>query len=279
MPPEEAGAHRRETYNMSRLRSSSMEIKEKGTEVLREQLDAAQKVPHILFYSILFCTKNHFSVSLYVLQISYWVLLRNSSPRNENLLKYTHPQVIQDVDQFVLPQIRSGEIYIYIYAFSRRFYTKQLTGYTFFLYVCSLGIEPTTFCAANSMLYHWATGTVALHHLLSNGWMGAVRMRVQTADKNITIIHTTPVHQLTSACFSANVHFWVNCCLFNRLSWWNRFYSDLFYRLICVFRSWSWKARSVTDCLTSGISWSWNWRNWPPVYLRWAGLMWHHHWQ
>ncbi len=28
-------------------------------------------------------------------------------------------------------------------------------------------------------------------------WMGAVRMRVQTADKNITI-HTTPVHQLTS---------------------------------------------------------------------------------
>ncbi len=29
-------------------------------------------------------------------------------------------------------------------------------------------------------------------------WMGAVRMRVQTADKYITIIHTTPVHQLTS---------------------------------------------------------------------------------
>ncbi len=27
-------------------------------------------------------------------------------------------------------------------------------------------------------------------------WMGAVRMRVQTADKNITIIHTTPVNQL-----------------------------------------------------------------------------------
>ncbi len=29
-------------------------------------------------------------------------------------------------------------------------------------------------------------------------WMGAVRMGVQTADKNITIIHTSPVHQLTS---------------------------------------------------------------------------------
>ncbi len=37
--------------------------------------------------------------------------------------------------------------------------------------------------------------------------MGAVRMRVQTADKNITIIHTTPVHQLTSCevkCFVRN---------------------------------------------------------------------------
>ncbi len=28
-------------------------------------------------------------------------------------------------------------------------------------------------------------------------WMGAVRMKVQTADKNITVIHTTPVHPLT----------------------------------------------------------------------------------
>ncbi len=42
--------------------------------------------------------------------------------------------------------------HIYIYAFSRRFYPKQL--YIFFQYVCSLGIEPTTFCAANAMLYH-----------------------------------------------------------------------------------------------------------------------------
>ncbi len=34
-----------------------------------------------------------------------------------------------------------------------------------FLYMCSLGIEPTTFCAANAMLYHWATGTHALRAL------------------------------------------------------------------------------------------------------------------
>ncbi len=44
--------------------------------------------------------------------------------------------------------------YIYIYAFSRRFYPKRLTAhstvqcilcYTFCQYVCFLGIEPTTF--------------------------------------------------------------------------------------------------------------------------------------
>ncbi len=37
-------------------------------------------------------------------------------------------------------------------------------GYTFFCqYVCSLGIEPTTFCTANAMIYHWATGKHRLH--------------------------------------------------------------------------------------------------------------------
>ncbi len=49
------------------------------------------------------------------------------------------------------------------FPFSRHFYPKRLTedsGYTFFYqYVCSLGIEPMTFCTANAMLYHWATGT------------------------------------------------------------------------------------------------------------------------
>ncbi len=33
----------------------------------------------------------------------------------------------------------------------------------FYHYVCSLGIEPMTFCAANAMLYHWATGTPYLY--------------------------------------------------------------------------------------------------------------------
>ncbi len=54
-------------------------------------------------------------------------------------------------------------LYIYIYAFSRRFYPKRLTvhsGYTFFCqYVCSLGIEPTTFALLTQCSNHWATGT------------------------------------------------------------------------------------------------------------------------
>ncbi len=34
--------------------------------------------------------------------------------------------------------------------------------YIFCQYGCSLGIEPTTVCTANAMLYHWATGTVVV---------------------------------------------------------------------------------------------------------------------
>ncbi len=56
---------------------------------------------------------------------------------------------------FILVHFVSFHVF-YIYAFSRRFYPKRLTvhsGYTFVCqYVCSLGIEPTTFCAANAML-------------------------------------------------------------------------------------------------------------------------------
>ncbi len=54
----------------------------------------------------------------------------------------------------------------YIYAFSRRFYPKRLTIafrlYNCNQYMCSLGIEPTTFCAADAMLYHWATQELSL---------------------------------------------------------------------------------------------------------------------
>ncbi|XP_030646515.1 guanine nucleotide exchange factor for Rab-3A [Chanos chanos] len=43
MPTEEGAERGGERYNVSRLRSSSLEIREKGAEFLREQLDAAQK--------------------------------------------------------------------------------------------------------------------------------------------------------------------------------------------------------------------------------------------
>lgn len=41
---EEDDSRGGEPYNVSRLRSSSIEIREKGAEFLREQLDAAHKV-------------------------------------------------------------------------------------------------------------------------------------------------------------------------------------------------------------------------------------------
>ncbi len=50
----------------------------------------------------------------------------------------------------------------YIYAFSRRFYPKRLSVhscYTYFCqYMCSLGIEPTTFALLTQCSNHWATG-------------------------------------------------------------------------------------------------------------------------
>ncbi len=55
-------------------------------------------------------------------------------------------------------------VYIYIYAFSRCFYPKRLTVlscYTyFFQYMCSLGIEPTTFALLTQCSNHWTTGTL-----------------------------------------------------------------------------------------------------------------------
>ncbi len=36
--------------------------------------------------------------------------------------------------------------------------------------MCSLGIEPTTFCAADAMLYHWATQEHALYSIYMRYW-------------------------------------------------------------------------------------------------------------
>ncbi len=42
------------------------------------------------------------------------------------------------------------------------FIQSNVQAIHFCQYVCSLGIEPTTFRAANAMLYHWATGTLPI---------------------------------------------------------------------------------------------------------------------
>ncbi len=51
--------------------------------------------------------------------------------------------------------------------------------------MCSLGIEPTTFCAADAMLYHWATGT--LYSLQFQKWsvklIFVFRLQPSHADK------------------------------------------------------------------------------------------------
>ncbi len=44
--------------------------------------------------------------------------------------------------------------------------------------VCSLGIEPTTFCAANAMLYHWAT-----EHKLVFTTQASLQVRVGDMEK------------------------------------------------------------------------------------------------
>ncbi len=46
-------------------------------------------------------------------------------------------------------------------------------------------------------LEKFSISSLAHQWILCSEWV-AVRMRVQTADKNITIIHTTPIHQLMS---------------------------------------------------------------------------------
>ncbi len=45
-------------------------------------------------------------------------------------------------------------------------------------YVCSLGIKPTTVCAASAMLYHWATGTREWILLKYPRWMSASQLFV-----------------------------------------------------------------------------------------------------
>ncbi len=55
-------------------------------------------------------------------------------------------------------------------------------------WVCFFIVSYFKNCSITSLAHQW----------YSLQWMGAIRTRDQTADKNIAVIHTTPVHQLTS---------------------------------------------------------------------------------
>ncbi len=48
------------------------------------------------------------------------------------------------------------------FTFIRRFYPKQLTGYTCMSVCVFPGNWTHNLCAANAMLYHWATGTLLM---------------------------------------------------------------------------------------------------------------------
>ncbi len=52
--------------------------------------------------------------------------------------------------------------------------------FIFYQYVCSLGIEPTIFCAANAMLYHWATGTLHYNTLHYKRWKHLLMLKKAT---------------------------------------------------------------------------------------------------
>ncbi len=99
---------------------------------------------------------------------------------------YMNYNYIRDWHGFNNPSWESSTFYIYIYAFSRHFYPKRLTvhsGYNLFCpYMCSLGIEPTTFALLTQCSNHWATGTRTNELLQNNIWAG---------DLSITLVSFT----------------------------------------------------------------------------------------
>ncbi len=81
------------------------------------------------------------------INLRYKLLISRSIKRGEhnpkNIVKY--PGALSDI------------LYIYIYAFIQSNLQCIQAIHLFCQYMCSLGVEPTNFCAVNAMLYHWAT--------------------------------------------------------------------------------------------------------------------------
>ncbi len=104
---------------------------------------------------------------------------------------------------------------MFIYIFSRRFYPKRLqvhSGFTcFFKYVCSWGIEPTTFCAANTMLHHWATVTPCTQSLIG-ACLARTPASVRCGMEAISRRHCWGTIES-----SAHLDCWIDC--FSSFSW------------------------------------------------------------
>ncbi len=77
-----------------------------------------------------------------------------------NFIIYGTVSIVSKIFVYIFKSLTyQGCVYLFFFFF-RRFYPKRLTiavRLYIFISMCSLGIEPTTFCAADAMLYHWAT--------------------------------------------------------------------------------------------------------------------------
>ncbi len=88
-----------------------------------------------------------------------------AQPRVRDASTYGYLQLFQEKYSLLSSMTCCQLYYIYIYAFSRRFYPKRLTvhsGYTLFYQYVFPGNRTHNLCAVNTMLYHWATGTLKL---------------------------------------------------------------------------------------------------------------------
>ncbi len=108
---------------------------------IRMQKDCLN-INHVMLTSL---CKNGGVVVLSTTQILKHTWTRWFSASASHYMKWTHEHVSFEKTSII----------------SFTFYPKRLTIafrlYIFHQYLCSLGIEPTTLCAANAMLYHWAT--------------------------------------------------------------------------------------------------------------------------
>ncbi len=87
---------------------------------------------------------------------------QNTIPSTQNTLIHSNQPEHPRTTHNKLATTQHPNNHLHFFAFWDAFIQSDLQciqAIHFCQYVCSLGITPTTFCAANAMLYHWATGT------------------------------------------------------------------------------------------------------------------------